>query len=70
MVMIVFVAIFLLWLLVGLGCGLPGIPRYTQTNGRMVKVQIISYVIEYQPAQLASLFALLDKHSHTLYTNR
>lgn len=27
-VMIVFVVIFLLWLLIGLGCGLPGIAFY------------------------------------------
>jgi hypothetical protein len=43
--MIVFVAIFLLWLLVGLGCGLPGIPLYNHANNRMVKVQIIRYDI-------------------------
>ena len=30
--MIVFVVIFLLWLLVGLGCGLPGMHLFVNTN--------------------------------------
>jgi hypothetical protein len=41
LVMIIFVVIFLVWLLVGLGCGLPGITFPCQTNLRMVEMQII-----------------------------
>jgi Synaptobrevin len=41
-IMIVFVAIFLLWVLVGLGCGLPGIPSFPlKLKLRMVEMQMI-----------------------------
>ena len=43
-IMIVFVAIFLLWLLVGLGCGLPGISLLPiKPTIRMVEMQMILY---------------------------
>ena len=43
--MIVFVVIFLLWLLIGLGCGLPGasLPSRMKTDTyRVVEMQITS----------------------------